>query len=156
MMWIGDIRSSDRFDATALTLAAGEIPDMGALRQPVSQWAPDFSLYGFELEDRKRAVRAPGQAVVLSYVREDGRRLLFYRVARSQADSLHPALLREAPASLLAWNDGGTTYALAGEVDGETLLKLGAIAAHAGANMEALSAGRATAAIEAQSATASP
>jgi len=154
MVWIGDLRSGARVDVTAVTASGDGASETATPRQPVVQRVPDFSAYGFRLDARQAGAQEPGQAVALFYVREDGHRLVFYRVASDQADVLRPALLRESSASLLSWSADGTTYALAGEVDGETLMKLGSIAA--GTAREPLSASRATAAIEAQSATVTP
>lgn len=155
MMWIGDLRSPGGAGEAPPAPMAGSAPG-AAEHQARMRRAPDFSAYGFALADGQNDASGPDDAVVFSYVGKDGHRVVFYSMARSRAAGLRPVLLRAAPASLLSWSDDGTTYALAGEIDGATLLNLGAIAA-AGASAETatLAAGEVTAA-QTQSATVSP
>ncbi|MGE4220814.1 MAG: anti-sigma factor, partial [Alphaproteobacteria bacterium] len=113
--------SSSKMEAAPLTLAAA--PPTSGVTAPAS--APDFSGLGFKLLESRTIGRGDRDAVQLVYESENGARVSLYYSDAGDENASRVAVREEGALSMLFWQDGARAFSMIGEVDRETLLKLG-------------------------------
>ena len=116
---LNTVLSAPKDGPSALALAA-TTPSSGA---PAS--APDFADLGFKLLETRTIGRGDLDAVQLVYESDDGARVSLYYSDIADGTAPRVAVREEGALSMLFWQDGTRAFSMIGEVDRDTLLKLG-------------------------------
>ncbi len=87
--------------------------------------APDFATLGFKLLETRIIGRGDLDAVQFVYESEEGARVSLYYSDIAEGTASRVAVREEGALSMLFWQDGSRAFSMIGEVERDTLLKLG-------------------------------